>query len=111
MKFKTLKQIIKNNGGTFAKNKKPVNFKNGYQVSFRDVLTIKIDDLQKNLDKINTLFDQIEKDQFVGFWIFENMIYIDLSKRITNKAEAIAFGREKAQKSIFDWQSKDCIFL
>lgn len=113
MNIKTLKQIIKNGGATIStKTKKQVNYKTGYQVSFCDCYTLELNNLNDILNKINKLLKENQnKNNFVGLWCENGLIYIDLSNKITRKNYAIIFGALKNQISIFDWSTKNCIYI
>ena len=113
MNIKTLKQIIKNGGATIStKTKKQVNYKTGFQVSFCDCYTIELTDLNDILNKINKLLKENQNNNnFVGLWVENNKIYIDLSNRIKRKNVALIFGALKNQISIFEWSTKNCIYI
>lgn len=113
MNIKTLKQIIKNGGATIdAKTQKQVKFKNGFQVSFKDCYILELAKLNEILNKTNKLLTENKnKNVFVGLWVENGFIYIDLSKTITRKNYAIIYGFLKSQKSIFNWFNKDCIYI
>lgn len=113
MKLKTLKNIIKNGGATICtKTKKQVNFKNGYQVSFKDCYILNLAELQLILKSVNNLLKENQnKNNYVGLWCENGLIYIDLSQKINKKNYALIFGALKNQISIFDWSKKDCIYI
>lgn len=113
MDIKTLKQIIKNGGATIStKTHKQVNFKTGFQVSFKDCYILELAELDNILNKINKLLTKNKnKNVFVGLWVENNKIYIDLSKTITHKNYALIFGALKNQISIFDWSTRNCIYI
>lgn len=113
MNIKTLKQIIKNGGATIdARTQKQVNFKNGFQVSFKDCYILELAKLNEILNKTNKLLTENKnKNVFVGLWVENGFIYIDLSKTIKRKNYALMFGALKNQISIFDWSTKNCIYI
>lgn len=113
MNIKTLKNIISKGGATInARTQKQVNFKNGYQVSFKDCYILELAELNNILQKINKLLTENKnKNVFVGLWVDNNKIYIDLSNRITRKNYALIFGALKNQISVFDWSTKNCIYI
>ena len=111
IKLNTLKNIIKNGGATLNKQNKQVNYKNGYQVSKKDCFTLDLNNLQTILQNTNKLLKTIKQNEFVGLWIDDDKIYIDISIRIANKQKAIKTGLKLNQISIFDWQNQNCIYL
>lgn len=110
MKIQTLKNIIKNNGATLNKAGEPVNFKKGYQVSKKDCYTLNIKNTSEVLNAINKLLNTIKADEFAGIWIEEGKTYIDVSIKIDSLSKALKLGRELNQISIFDWNTKKCIY-
>lgn len=110
MKLQTLKNIIKNNGATLNKNLKKINFKQGYQISIKDGYILNLNDTQTILKAINNLQKTINKNEFIGLWIEENKIYIDISIKINTLEKALKLGKKLKQISIFDWNTKKCIY-
>lgn len=111
MTIKTLKNLIQKNGATLDKNEKQVNFKNGYQVSKKDCYILDLTNTKDILNKINGLFKSLKPGEFLGLWVEDNKIYIDISIKINNLKNAINFGKVNNQLSIFDWATKNCIYL
>jgi hypothetical protein len=50
-------------------------------------------------------------DIYIGFWINEGKLYIDLSERIINKHHAMRAGIRRNQKAIWDANKRQEIFL
>ncbi len=44
-------------------------------------------------------------DYFLGAWIDNGTLYLDVSKRVTSKAEAVRLCREHDQKAYFDLEN------
>ena len=108
----TLKKIIKKGGVTLTSQGLQVNFKKGYQVSFKDCYILEVDNIDIILKKVNYLLNYYKKiNCYIGLWIDSNKIYIDLSKKIDNLKNALNFGKSRQQISIFDWNKKECIYL
>lgn len=110
MKLKTLKNIIKKGGATLNKKGEAVNFKKGYQVSKKDCYKLSITNTAEILEAVNNLLDTINLKEFCGLWVENNQIYIDISIKIDNLADALSFGKNYNQISIFDWNTKKCIY-
>nr|DAT76244.1 MAG TPA: hypothetical protein [Caudoviricetes sp.] len=110
MKLQTLKNIIKNNGATLNKNGESVEFKKGYQVSKKDCYTLNINNTNEVLDAINNILNTIKQNEFCGIWIEEGKAYIDISIKIDSLSKALKLGKELKQISIFDWNTKKCIY-
>ena len=110
MKLKTLKNIIENGGATLNKNGKAVNFKKGYQVSKKDCYKLDITNTAEILEAVNNLLNSIDSKEFCGLWVEDDQIYIDISIKIDSLQKALTFGRAYNQISIFNWNTKKCIY-
>lgn len=106
-----IKNIIKNGGATLNKQGIAKNYKNGYQVSKKDLFILDIDNIDNLTTTINNTLNNMQNDEFCGLWVDNNKIYIDLSIKINNLQKAINFGKKLKQISIFEWSTKNCIYL
>lgn len=111
MKINELQEIIKNGGATLNKSGESVNYNRGYQVSKKDCYALTIKNTNKILRAVNGLLDAITAGEFVGLWVDNGLIYIDVSERVERLSVAIVKGIERKQKSIFDWCLSRCIGL
>lgn len=111
MKINELQAIIKNGGATLNSSGESVHFMRGYQVSKKDCYTLTIKNANKILKAVNGLLDIITAGEFVGLWVDNGLIYIDVSERVERLSAAISIGIERKQKSIFDWCLSRCIGL
>lgn len=109
MNAKQLKNAVKkNNGATLTSNGKRANIKTGFIVSEeKHGLIIGLREFYALTDKrLNALKDKAQKlGAFLGFWVNENKVYIDFNKHISDKAQAIAYGKEQKQLAI--WSCAD----
>ncbi len=111
MKYFDIVNIIKNGGATLNKSGESVNYNRGYQVSKRDCYTLNAENVNEILSAINELLNTITAGEFVGLWVDNGLIYIDVSERVERLSAAIVAGIERKQKSIFDWCLSRCIGL
>lgn len=103
-----LAKILKNGGATINARGEFVSLKSGYQVSVRDLGRVRTEDLTE--DMVKTVIEQgLSKGEYCGVWIDEGFAYVDISKRISTKQEAMRLGREKKQLSILDWRKNECL--
>ena len=86
-----LKDIKSNNGATINNSGEMMNYKQGYQVSVKDLEIIPAYKLTKKhlIEVLNT----IPVGAYLGVWIDNNKAYIDQSLRFTNKRQALTFGK------------------
>jgi len=106
----TIKSIIKNGGATINKCGERVQMKTGYQVSKCDLLIINIEELNKFVLK-ELLKKLAKRGEYLGVWINEGKVYIDISCRIATKQEAIQKGKELQQLSILRWKDGKCLAI
>ena len=106
-----IKNLIAKGGATLNKQGNAKNYKIGYQVSKKDLFILNIDNIDNLTTTINSTLNNMKKDEFLGLWVDNNKIYIDLSIKINNLQKAINFGKKLKQISIFEWSSKNCIYL
>lgn len=111
MTIKNLENIIKNGGATLNSNGEIVNYNRGYQVSKKDCYTSEVRNANKILRAVNSLLGTITAGEFVGLWVDNGLIYIDVSEHVERLSVAIVKGIERKQKSIFDWCMGRCIGL
>lgn len=111
MELFDIENIITNGGATLNKDGESVNFARGYQVSKRDCYTLNAENVNEVLRAVNELLNTITAGEFVGLWVDNGLIYIDVSERVERLSRAIVVGLERKQKSIFDWCLSRCIGL
>ena len=95
-------------GGTLNFDAQTVQFDKGYFVSKKAPSIIL--DLPKfkelTIDQISELLKKLyfkaSSSDYLGFWIDDQKIYIDLSTHIVNRSQAINFGLSQDQLAIWD---------
>lgn len=92
--IRTLKKIS-DNGGLTLKDGKPITYKSGWQVATEGIETADILEAMKAIRgyKGNC-----------GIWFSGGIWYIDKSKRVSTKKEALEIGRKCNQISILRWR-------
>lgn len=98
-----IRSIIKlaENDGLTLKYGKPVAYKTGYQVATEGV------ECHTAREAINAVKAYGGN---CGVWYSEGIYYIDKSKRISTKREALAVGRACNQISILAWKNMSLIY-
>lgn len=104
----TIKSIKRNGGATINKYGVRVSMKSGYQVSKQDLLIIPVDNLNKLILK-ELIKKLISRGEYLGLWIDNGSVYIDISCRISTKSKAMEMGRELNQLSILRWADMECL--
>lgn len=96
----TLKNL-KNDDGLTLKDYKPIHYKTGYQVATEGIETTNADEAFEAIRNYNGS---------CGVWFSGGVYYIDKSRRIDTKAEALKVGREHKQISILKWADMSLIY-
>lgn len=98
--IRTLRKISEG-GGLTLKNGRPIEYKTGYQVATHGV---EITDITKVIQAVKSYGGNC------GLWLENGIWYVDCSKRVSTKKEALAIGRECNQISIFNWAKRSLIY-
>ena len=107
MKYTTNRRInvrtirnIQEDQGLTRRNGKIVEYKTGWQVGVTGVTC-------KTPEEVSTLLHSgLGKKGNVGIWLHDGIYYIDVSKRITTKKNALSVGRVMNQQSIYGWRPR-----
>lgn len=104
MKYTTNRRInvrtirnIKENDGLTLRNGKIVQYKTGWQVGIHGVECKTAEEVSK------LLHSPIARKGNVGIWLSNGIYYVDISKRIATKKQALAVGTTMNQQSIYGW--------
>ena len=87
---------LKNNGGLTLKNGKKVNYKSGWQVATEGIET------KSAREAINAVKAY---NGNCGVWFADGVYYVDKSKRVNTKTEAMTIGRACNQISVLKWSN------
>ena len=98
--IRTLRKL-QNNDGLTLKNGKIINYKSGYQVATEGQET-------SNIEAVRAMLKEYNGN--CGLWFSNGVYYIDKSKRVSTKREALKIGRECNQQSVFKWADKSLVW-
>ena len=87
---------LQENDGLTLKNGKCITYKTGWQVATEGIETR---DAHEAMQAIKAYKGTC------GVWYSEGIYYIDKSKRVSTKREALQIGRERNQISILNWRT------
>lgn len=109
-----IKTIINNGGATLDYNYNNFNASAGYMVSLRGE-EVKIDkndieNIKKEIENKKN-FIKNKKGLYIGLWVDNDIMYIDVSKHIINYLQALEVGRNNEQKAIYDLKNDKSIYL
>ena len=87
---------LKNNGGLTLKNGKKVTYKSGWQVATDGIET---KSARKAINAVKAYNGNC------GVWFADGVYYVDKSKRVNTKTEAMTIGRACNQISVLKWSN------
>ena len=91
---------IKNNEGLTLRNGNIVEYKTGWQVGITGIEV-------KTAEEVSSiLHSEMGRKGNIGIWLSEGIYYIDISKRITTKQDAMKVGKIMNQQSIYGWRPR-----
>lgn len=90
-----------NNDGLTLKMGKKVNYKSGWQVATEG---IECKTAQEAIDAVRAYGGNC------GVWYSNNTWFVDKSKRVNTKKEALQIGREHNQISILKWSNLSLVY-
>jgi len=92
---------LENNDGLTLKNGKAITYKTGFQVATEGVECKTPLEAMKAIKKYNGT---------CGIWYSDGVYYIDKSKRVSTKREALDIGRKCNQISILKWADMSLVY-
>lgn len=105
-------KAIKKGGATINKNGNFAKYlKNGFMCSICDCSILSITELKNIVKTANQILKTLKKGEYLGLWVENGFIYIDISKKFFSREFALIYGKIYNQKSIFDLTTKNCIYL
>lgn len=104
----TVKSIIRNGGATINSKGERVTLKSGYQVSKCDLLIIPVVELTKYIIK-EMMTKLAARGEYLGLWIDDGKVYVDISCRVATKRDAMQMGRDLNQLSVLRWRDGECL--
>ena len=87
---------LKNNDGLTLKNGQRITYKTGWQVATEGIETT---DAREAINAVKAYKGNC------GVWFADGVYYIDKSKRVNTKREALAIGKAHNQISVLGWHN------
>lgn len=116
---KFINESLNNEGCTLSLNTGIFNPNNGFMAAYKECEhIISIEDFKS--DKANKIvLDYIIKNEnklrisgnFVGAWLHNGLVYLDVSKQFSSESDCITFAKLNKQLSYFNLDSKQVHFL
>lgn len=97
---RTIKKLKENDGLTL-RNGKPITYRTGWQVATEGIETT----------NPNVAIKAVRAYRGnCGLWYQQGVYYVDKSKRISTKKEALRIGKECNQISILNWRNMGLVY-
>ena len=97
-----IKDLIKN-GGSIDKQYKQITEKSGFMVSkYGYEKTFNNNDIESIKQCIIEYQKIINKNEYIGIWKNNDLVYIDISKHYNDKKQALQVGKNNKQLAIYD---------
>lgn len=114
MKNNKIMEIIENEGATLDCNYNDFKSDVGFIVSIKgqEVKVDKndIEEIKKEIEKKRE-FIKDKKGLYVGLWLEDDIMYIDVSVHIIDYVKALEVARKNEQKAIYNLKDNDNIYL
>lgn len=105
-------ELIKKGGLTLNKNLEVLTKKEGYIATYQNSeKTFAFNELAQLKNEILKRAENIKKDEFIGLWVDNNIIYLDTSIILDNKTECLEFAKDNRQIAIFDLKENKSLYL
>lgn len=98
--IRTIRKLA-NNDGLTLKNGKAITYKTGFQVATEGVECRTPMEAMKAIKQYNGT---------CGVWFSDGIYYIDKSKRVSTKKEALDIGRKCNQISVLKWADMSLVY-
>lgn len=103
MKKLNIEKIIKNGGATLTRELEEAQDTRRYVVSVYGLEKVfKLNQLEELEKAVLSYAKDIKKGYYIGLWINDNKIYLDVSTSFDRKNQAMEFGINNKQIAIFD---------
>ena len=105
-------ELTKKRRLTLNKNIEVLTKKDGYIASYQNSeKTFTLNELPQLKNEILKRSEKINNDEFIGLWVYNNIIYLDTSIILNNKVECLEFAKDNKQLAIFDLEENKNLYL
>lgn len=109
---KLIKKILENGGATLNAKLENADLNSGYMVSEVGAERVfRLEDVEGIEKTLKEYAKRISSNEYVGAWVDDNKLYIDISKHYKSKKQALKVGAENKQLAIYDIASAESIYL
>lgn len=80
-------------------------------IGVRRDIELKDLDFNRFVKIMNKYWYKVDKDEFIGCWIDEGIVYFDISINVESRSLALTIARDNNQKAIYDVVNDKSIYL
>ena len=103
MKKLNIEKIIKNGGATLTKELEEAQDTKRFVVSvYGKEQVFKLNQLEELEQAVLSYAKDLKKGYYIGLWVNDNKVYLDVSTSFNRKNKAMKFGKNNKQIAIFD---------
>lgn len=106
------KKMLKNGGLTINKHMEELSYNEGYMVSIygyeKQLKSFSFEEVEKVVSEYQKI---VKGALYIGFWIDNNVLYIDISKYVFHKSQALKLGKQNKQIAIFDLEKQESVII
>lgn len=103
MKKLNIEKIIKNGGATLTKELEEAQDTKRYIVSvYGQEKVFRLNQLEELEKTVLNYAKDLKKGYYIGLWVNDNKVYLDVSTSFDRKNQATEFGKNNKQIAIFD---------
>lgn len=114
MENKQIMEILENKGATLDKDLKDFKKNKGYMISLegqeKKIFKGNIEEIKKEIEE-KRKFIENKEGLYIGLWLEDNYMYIDISIHIEDKTEALETAKKNKQLAIYDLKNNDSLYL
>lgn len=110
MKKLNIEKIIKNGGATLTRELEEAQDTRRYVVSvYGQEQVFELNQLEELKKAVLSYAKDLKKGYYIGLWVNDNKVYLDVSTSFNRKNQAMKFGKNNKQIAIFDTKDNKSI--
>lgn len=105
-----IEKIIKNGGATLTKELEETQDTKRFVVSlYGKEQVFKLNQLEELEQAVLSYARSLKKGYYIGLWVNDNKVYLDVSTSFNRKNQAMKFGKDNKQIAIFDTKENNSL--
>lgn len=109
---KLIEKILENGGATLDAKLENADLNSGYMVSEVGAEKVfRLDDVEGIESTLKEYAKRISSNEYVGAWVDDSKLYIDISKHYKSQKQALKVGADNKQLAIYDIANAQSIYI